>query len=184
MFHPPRRLLVLLLTPCLHRPLKILRPHQSRGVVLVTWIAQRVRRHAIPPLQLLLIHESPPSSPATCTLAEALADVVDPGSEGLDPGSAPARSPSPVLEAAPPSDPQIPDTVFGRTQFGWYKPTGKSYRSNVWSHFQLRFVEEGKTNAKCDHCDRVFVYSGSTSTLNRHLNSKHPIKDSRFCIAA
>uniref|UniRef100_A0A182PAM3 BED-type domain-containing protein n=1 Tax=Anopheles epiroticus TaxID=199890 RepID=A0A182PAM3_9DIPT len=41
--------------------------------------------------------------------------------------------------------------------------------SNVWNHF-----DRNGATARCQHCLKTFVYTGSTSNLCRHLNRKHP----------
>ena len=44
-------------------------------------------------------------------------------------------------------------------------------RSEVWKHFHL---SEDKTYASCYHCQKHLAFSGSTTTMMRHLNSRHP----------
>ena len=59
----------------------------------------------------------------------------------------------------------------------YYQPTGRNYKSKVWKHFKLLKVDkqiDEEREARCNYCGRKWKFAGTTSTLLRHLTSKHP----------
>ena len=58
----------------------------------------------------------------------------------------------------------------------WVHKTGPiALRSGVWRHFKEKRGE--KMIIKCDHCPKVYKYTGSTTALRNHLKSFHHMTD-------
>lgn len=47
--------------------------------------------------------------------------------------------------------------------------------SHVWNHFRRDVQEDKSVHAACNHCKKVYKFSGSTSNMNSHLVTAHNI---------
>ena len=48
-------------------------------------------------------------------------------------------------------------------------------RSDIWKYFDLKILKNGKKEANCKDCPKIFVFSGSTTTLWRHIQTVHTV---------
>lgn len=96
-----------------------------------------------------------------------------PPTSRYSPPLSPLPSPIAALDETTEGETSVASTEIEESEF--YRPSGSAYRSAVWETFKLRTTEkEGEPNAKCDLCNKKFMYTSSTSTLYRHLANKHP----------
>ena len=127
---------------------------------------------------LPLLHLQPP-------IPESASSRLSPPATGVrDPARAEAADRHPhfdVRDAEAPRTTRAQDIVVrdaepvGDEQY--YRPSGSAYRSHVWQHFKLLAeADEGEQNCRCTHCKHMFTYTGSTTTLIRHIAKKHPAK--------
>ena len=48
-------------------------------------------------------------------------------------------------------------------------------RSDIWKYFDSKILKNGKKEANCKDCPKIFVFSGSTTTLWRHIQTVHTV---------
>ena len=49
-------------------------------------------------------------------------------------------------------------------------------RSDIWKYFDLKILKNGKKEANCKDCPKIFVFSGSTTTLWRHIQTVNTVQ--------
>jgi BED zinc finger len=94
---------------------------------------------------------------------------IAPCSRDAPPESSSPRPSTPSLCASD-TPPDHPSKIIANN-----RASGRQLRSKVWFHFIQAADYETSKQSKCVHCGKVFTSRyGSTSSLGKHLEKKHP----------
>lgn len=49
-------------------------------------------------------------------------------------------------------------------------PPQRSRKAGIWTHFSIVL----NNKAKCDYCQTLYAYKGGSTSMQKHLKTRHP----------